>query len=218
MSEHEARFFAAIDADDVLAVERLLGKDPALAGARGDDGVSAVMRALYRRREGALAALLRAARDLDLFEAAALGESARVAEILAARPAALGDRSPDGFTALHLAAFFGRAPVAELLVARGAEVDAVAANATRVTALHSAATSRSVAIVGLLLGRGADPNAVQQAGFRPLHSAANNGDLPSIELLLSHGADREARADDGRTPLDVATAAGRAEAAERLQR
>jgi ankyrin repeat protein len=218
MTDLERELFAAIDADDAPAVERLLGKDPALAGARGDDGVSAVMRALYRRREGALAALVLSARELDLFEAVALGESARVAEILAARAEAVNDRSPDGFTALHLAAFFGRGPVAELLVARGAEVDAVAANPMRVTALHSAATSRSTAIAGLLLARGADPNAVQQAGFRPLHSAANNGDLPMIELLLAHGADRDAKADDGQTAADFAAAAGRAEAAERLRR
>jgi len=218
MTERERELLAAIDADDAAAVERLLGEEPALAGLRGDDGVSTVLRALYRRRESALAALLRVARDLDLFEAAALGETTRVGEILAARPEAVSDRSSDGFTALHLAAFFDRPAVAELLVGRGAEVDAVAANATQVTALHSAATSRSTAIVGLLLAHGADPNAVQQAGFRSLHSAANNGDLPTIELLLAHGADRDARANDGRTAADVAADAGRAEAAERLRR
>jgi len=217
MDARREELLAAIDADDAETVARLIEAEPGLAGARGEDGVSAVLRALYRRREGALAALVLAAPPFDLFEAAALGEAARVEELLAADPGGVASRSPDGFTALHLAAFFDRPPVAELLLARGAEADAVAANAMRVTPLHSAATSRAAAIVGMLLAGGADPNAVQNGGFRPLHSAASNGDLPVLELLLSHGADRDARADDGRTAADMAAAAGRIEAAERLR-
>jgi ankyrin repeat protein len=215
---NEKDLFAAIDADDAAAVERLLAADPGLASARGEDGVSVILRALYRRREGALAALVLAAPELDLFEAAALGETARVAEILAGDPSLIDSRSPDGFTALHLAGFFDRGPAAEVLIAKGADVNVPAGNPSRVTPLGSAAAGRSSAVVGALLAAGADPNARQTGGFAPLHSAAQNGDLPSIELLLSHGADRDAKGDDGRIPLDLAMAAGRSEAAERLRR
>ena len=214
----ESDLFAAIDADDTVAVERLLAAAPELTSAKGEDGVSAILRALYRRREGALAALVLAAPALDLFESAALGETERVEEILAGDPSQIGARSPDGFTALHLAAFFDRGPAAEVLIAKGADVNAPAGNPSRVTPLGSAAAGRSAAVVGALLGAGADPNACQAGGFAPLHSAAQNGDLPSIELLLAHGADRDVKGDDGRTPLDLATAAGRSEAAERLRR
>jgi uncharacterized protein len=213
----EGELFAAIDADDAAAVERLLAAAPELARARGEDGVSAILRALYWRREGALAVLVLAAPELDLFEAAALGETARVEEIVAADPAALGARSPGGFTALHLAAFFDRGPAAEVLIAKGADVNAPAENPSRVQPLGSAAAGRSSAVVVALLAAGADPNARQEGGFAPLHSSAQSGDLPSIELLLSHSADRDAQADDGRTPLDLAVAAGRNEAAERLR-
>jgi len=215
---NETDFLAAVDADDGAAVERLLAAEPGLAHAKGEDGVSAILRALYRRREGALAALVLAAPELDLFEAAALGETARVEEIVAGDPAALGARSPDGFTALHLAAFFDRGPAAALLIEKGADVNAPAENPSRVAPLHSAAAGRSAAVVGALLRAGADPNARQEGGFVPLHSSAQSGDLPSLELLLSHDADRDAQADDGRTPLDLAVAAGRSEAAERLRR
>jgi ankyrin repeat protein len=218
MTDQERELLAAIDADDAATVERLLAAEPGLAGARGEDGVSGILRALYRGREGALTALVLAAPALDLFEAAALGEAARVEEILAAEPGAVGARSPDGFTALHLAGFFDRGPVAEILIAKGAEVSTAAANPSRVAPLHSAAAGRSSAVVGLLLAHGADPNATQHGGYTPLHSAAQNGDLPSIELLLSHGADRAAKTDDGRTAADLAAAAGRTEAAERLRR
>ena len=147
---NERDLFAAIDADDAAAVERLLAAEPGLASARGEDGVSAILRALYRRREGALAALVLAARDLGLFEAAALGETARIEEIVAADPAALGARSPDGFTALHLAAFFDRGPAARLLIDKGADVNAPAENTSRVQPLGSGLPSPGVWRVGAI--------------------------------------------------------------------
>ncbi len=45
--------------------------------------------------------------ELDLFEAAALDRPQRVGDILAADPAAARGQGTDGFTALHLTAFFG---------------------------------------------------------------------------------------------------------------
>ena len=80
--------------------------------------------------------------------------------------------SADGFTALHFAAFFNRPDVAALLIARGADVDAVTRNPMRVRPLHSAATVRASAVVAALLAHGADPNAPQEQGATVLMSAA----------------------------------------------
>ena len=113
--------------------------------------------------------------------------------------------SNDGFTALHLAAFFGQEEAAELLVARGAEVNVVARNPTIVvTPLHSAAAGSHAGIVKLLLEHGADPNAAQDGGFTPLHSAAGNDDRDSAEALLEAGADPSLANDEGKLPADLA--------------
>jgi uncharacterized protein len=207
---------AAVDADDADAVRRLVTEDPRLASAKGEDGLSLVVRALYRQRRAALTALLAAGPDLDVFEAAALGRGERLAVLLAADPALARARSADGFTPLHLAAFFGAPEAAALLLRAGAEVNAVAQHVMRVTPLNSAAAVRHREVAEVLLDHGADLEACEH-GFTPLHSAAHNGDLALVEMLLARGADAARRTADGRTALDLALEAGHAEVVERLR-
>jgi ankyrin repeat protein len=196
----------AAQAGDSAGVERLIGESPELASARGPDGISVILRARYSGHAWIAERLADAVVELDIFEAAALGRAARVAEVVSADPAAVRAEAPDGFTALHLAAFFGQLEVAAVLLEDGAAVDAQAGNPTQVQPLHSASAGGHAAIAALLLERGADPNARQQAGFVPLHSAAARGDEVTARLLLEHGADRDVRADDGRRPIDLAAA------------
>ena len=179
--------------------------------------VSPILQALYVGRRDEVDALLAEMPELDLFEAAALGQTDRVAELVERDGSVVGARSPDGFTALHLAAFFGQADVARLLADRGADVDAVAENPLRVTPLHSAAAARQTEIARLLLEHGADPNARQEGGFTPLHAAAQNGDEELAKLLLRRGADPRAATDDGRGASRLAREAGHAELAQRLE-
>jgi ankyrin repeat protein len=221
MSDTKARseeLAQAISADDGDAVRRLVGAEPALAREKGADGVSAILSAVYRRRPHALAALLEGGAVLDLFEAAAVGRADRLAEILDALPGAISARAADGFTALHLASYFGHQEAAGLLLGRGADANAEAANPSRVRPLGSAASARAAGIVSLLLAHGAGVDATQEKGFTALHAAAMNGDLETVELLLAHGADRGLRSEDGRTALDFAVQAGKTEAATRLRR
>jgi len=165
---------------------------------------SPILALVYRGdRDAALA--LAAGRTLDLFEAAALGDAERVRAILDADATAARTRAPDGFSALGLAAFFGQAACARLLIDAGAPVDEPAANAMRVTPLHSAAAAGHVEIARWLLERGASVDARQQGGYTALHAAAQNGDLPLVELLLAHGADRALRSDDGKSAADFAS-------------
>ncbi|MDQ2985032.1 MAG: ankyrin repeat domain-containing protein [Actinomycetota bacterium] len=139
-----------------------------------------------------------------MFEAAALGRAERLRGLLDAEPELAAAWSSDGFTALHLAAFFGTPDAARALIDAGADVNAVARNSMRVQPLHSAAAARRTKTARLLVERGADVNARQEGGFAPIHAAAQNGDADLVDLLVAAGADAEARTDDGKSAADFA--------------
>jgi ankyrin repeat protein len=180
--------FSAIAAGNREAVEALLKENNARAAERNEDGVSAVVFALYVREPAISRRLAEMKRSLDVFEAAALGDTQELNRILAADPLAAVDWSADGFTPLHLAAFLGTAEAAETLLEGGAEVGAVSRNAMRVQPLHSAAAACNVDVARVLVDHGADVNAEQQHGFLPLDAANQNRDEAMQQLLLAHGA------------------------------
>jgi ankyrin repeat protein len=197
--------FEAIAAGDEERLREQLDEQPDLAGARNEDGLSPVLHALYNGKGELVQVLLEANPPLDVFDAAAVGRTHGLEELLEEEAELARSWSPDGFTALHLAAFFGQEDAARILLERGAEVGLVARNASiRVTPLHSAASGAHPGIVRLLLEHGADPNAGQDGGFTPLHSAAANDDRDSVEALLEAGADPALANDEGKTPADLA--------------
>jgi uncharacterized protein len=179
--------------------------------------LSELLEAVYRGDHAHVGELLASDPQLDIFEAAAVGRTERVAELLDADSGLVSAWAEDGFTPLHLAAFFRHPDTARLLVDRGALVDVVARNERiRVTPLQSAVAARQKETAALLLDRGADPNTQEEGGFTPLHAAAQQGDEPLVELLLAHGADPAVAADDGRTAADFARDAGHEGLAGRL--
>jgi ankyrin repeat protein len=200
--------FDAIAEGDVDRVRKLVAEDASVAGARDAGGLSAVTQARYHGRGDIVDVLLAAEPELDVFEAAAVGRTERVRELIEADSTLVEAFSQDGFTALHLAAFFGHPDIARLLVERGADTQAVARNPMQVMPLHSAAAARQFEIARLLVDHGADVNASQERGFTPLHEAAQNGDVELARLLLEHGADRDQAAEDGRRAADFAAAGG----------
>lgn len=207
----------AVTADDAVRVAELVAIDPTLASARDRDGVSALMLSRYRFDRATTEALLVADPDLDVFEATALGYIDRLHERLDEDPAQATAFSPDGFTALHFAAFFGKTEAARALLGAGATVDAYSRNDLWVQPLHSAASGRHHEVCRLLIAAGADVNARQRHGYTPLHAAAEHGDAELVELFLSAGADPSAPKDDGGTPADTAEAAGHLDVAHRLR-
>ena len=145
------------------------------------------MQALYRGEDDTARKLATDA-ELDVFEAAALGDASRLSRLLDADSKLAQARSDDDFTALHYAAFFDGPETALLLVEHGADVNAFADNDLGVHPLNSAAAARRPEVAAILLEHGADPNAPTRRGFTPLDAARENGDEKLAELLRSHGA------------------------------
>ncbi len=216
MASTSAELFAAIDAGDTDEVGAILDAEPSLAWARDADGVSALMRARYRADPGPIEAIQSRVAAMDLVEAASAGDLDRLTELLAYDPASVDARSADGFTALHVAAYFGRDHAARLLVTHAADVDARGTGWMTGTPLHSAASGRHADVVAVLLEAGADPNARQSGGWTPLHAAAHNGDLASAAMLLASGADPSATNDEGVGVLEMAHASGDAATEEAI--
>ena len=212
-----ADMMAAVASSDTDRVSALLAEDPDLAMARGDDGVSAVLLARYRFDRPTLDALLAADPDLDIFEASAVGRIDRVRIAIEDDPDSVRRLSSDGFTALHLASFFGKPEVARLLIDSGASVETYTTNDFANQPLHAAAAGRHIEVCRLLLAAGANVNATQHGGYTPLHEAAQHGDVEMVELFLSAGADPSIAVTDGGTAADLADAAGHPDVANRLR-
>lgn len=113
-----------------------------------------------------------------------------------------------GDTALHLAAAAFRRPLAELLVAHGANCRA--RNRRKAEPLHYAADANhenptaQAETIAYLLSVGADPNASDSSGVAPLHRAVRTRSLLAVRALLAGGANPRAPNRAGSTPLHLA--------------
>jgi ankyrin repeat protein len=210
-------FFQAVQSGNAIKVAALLDADASLAKAKNEKGQSAVLMAVYTGRNEIRDLLLARGIALELHEAAAAGQLARVKQIVDQDAALANNVSPDGFPVFALAAVFGHRDVAEYLFAKGADVNAVATNGTGYNALTGAVASGHTAIVSWLLANGADPNYRYGDGYSPLLTAAANGHLGIVSLLLASGADLHAKTNDGKTALSFAQERGHAEVTEFLR-
>lgn len=205
----EQEIIAAIKEGDAERVRDLIETDIFLADARDIDGTSALTTAIYHGRDEIAQIILDSAPTLTIHEAAAAGLADNVAEILDADPPILDSPSHDGWSPLHLAAYFNREKVVRLLVERGANINISARHIESLGPLHSALSSRNSKIAVFLLRNGASVTVAEQAGgLTPLHYAAINDMELAAQILLERGADPAARDAAGRLPLDLAREKG----------
>jgi uncharacterized protein len=201
-------FFDAIRAGDRAAVDTLLTADTSLLGALDENGLGAYAAARYSGRNEIAALLLEKGVKLDVFAASMAGAKNTVVGMVAENPDLARAYSSDGWTPLHLACFFGQPEIAELLIARGADVNARSRNPMQNMPLHTAVAGRNREAVRLLLEHGADVKARQHGGWTALHGASQNGDVEMVRLLVGGGAAIDQRADNQQNAMDLAMTKG----------
>lgn len=212
MSDRFDQLVQAIASNDAFKVGALLSEEPGMVSTRDAEGRTPILLALYFRQE-ALADLIRErVPNPDLFEAAAMGETELVEELIKDSSEGAKSLAPDGFGLLGLAVYFGRKETAEFLLKAGAHPDTSSANQFKLYPINSAAAHRdpavSLELVRLLLDWNADPNVFQAGGWSPLHQVAAHGREEIAKLLVEKGASLTAKSEDGRTPLEMARAKG----------
>jgi ankyrin repeat protein len=205
----EYDFLKAVNSGDAATVQSMLARDPALANSKNAKGTSAVISALFiNKGEGfldpatnaILKAILAQKPKLDIFETAALGTAAQLDAMLTDAEA-VNRRTHFGWTLLHMSAFGGNVTTTELLLKKGAAIDARAGSQFRNTPLQAALLSYQYATAKILLEHGADALVRQSKGFTPMHEGALSGRIDILQLLLDHGAEINSVADNGQTPL-----------------
>ena len=113
-----------------------------------------------------------------------------------------------GDTALHMAAAAFRRPVAQVLVAHGANCRA--RNRRGAEPLHYAADANhwnptaQAETIEYLTSVGANPNALDASGVAPLHRAVRTRSLAAVRALVDAGADPRQPNKAGSTPLHLA--------------
>jgi len=135
-----------------------------------------------------------------------------VAEVLIARGADANFRSRLNLSPLHFAVFGGQTTLVDLLLKRGAEVNALSTPGNKpsgwhdwtgqgATPLHLAVDRGYAILTAQLIAAGAKANATNAEGRTPLHVAAMYGNTNLCALLLDHGANPNAQTTSGETPL-----------------
>jgi ankyrin repeat protein len=144
-----------------------------------------------------------------LIAAVRSGNRPEIERQIAASPETVHGKDEGGSTPLHHAAGFGPLANVELLINKGADVNAK--NGRRSTPLHWAIHDE--AKVRLLLSKGAEINPRQAQGRTPLFLAAMLGDgVPTMRLLFARGADPNLASANGQTPLMMAAVRGNIQA------
>jgi len=185
-----------------LETVKLLAARGADLRIRSAEGLTPLLAAAIGGRDDVATWLAGRASDLDISSAAAVGDLARVKELLDGRADLVGDAAY-GLQPLHLAAHTGRQEMAELLISRGADVNALDARNGAPPILY-AVLRAPAPMIEMLLAKGADPSGRAEGGVSALHLAAQRGLAEVAELLLARGALAGAANDRGRTPLHEA--------------
>jgi len=210
--------FALIKENENEKLNQLLIAQPELATSKLNNGISLLQFAAYARNTVATSIIRDKVVLLNIFEAVCLGEFSLVKEYIEQNPKDVDSFSPDGFTILGLASFFGHEEIVNLLLSENADPNIQANNQYMVTPLHSACAIGNINIAKALCEAGANVNTPQMQGVTALHSASNLGNLELVKLLIKFGADNSLKLESGETSFDMASKNDHKEVAKYLNK
>jgi cytohesin len=188
-------------------VELLIAKG-AEVNAPDKDGKTPLHKAAEKDHQDVAKLLIAKGAIIDIFLASALGLTDRVADFLKANSELIG-AVEWGATPLYNAARFGHSKTVQLLIDKGADLEArTGLPEGNWTALAGALSSGHKDTAELLVMAGANVDANDIFGWTLLHLASDKGFKEMVEFLISHGANINAKTDRGSTPLYLATEQG----------
>jgi ankyrin repeat protein len=210
------KFFALAEADDADGLMGALKDGPETYKIRNEAGETIYEFSVFRGRTKCAEALKKRG-GLSLHDAALAGDLGRLESLLNEGPWAIDMLSPDGWTALHLAAFVGNDAIIVRLLERGADARVMSRAFEQNMAMHAACAGRRIgkaAFAKLVAATGADT--LQKQGYTALMIAAGNGFTDAVDVLLEAGADVSLKTPEGKTAADFAKERGHAELEKRL--
>ncbi|UYX55131.1 ankyrin repeat domain-containing protein [Bacillus thuringiensis] len=154
---------------------------------------------------------------ISVTQAVISGEKEKIVEIINEDRSIVNSYSEDGWTPLHLAAYFGQKEIASFLLEQGANIHIRAKNENENTPLQAAIANKQSELVAFLIEKGSDVNAVQSGGWTGLHEAALLGNEEIIILLLENRANKTIKKNDGKTAYDIALEKGHEHLLHHLQ-
>ncbi|MHA7966339.1 ankyrin repeat domain-containing protein [Paenibacillus sp. CAU 1782] len=212
----------AVKLRDIGKVDELISRDATLINASNQKGETPVLLAVFLRANDIKELLLqKGLGKLNVFEAAAVGYTSRLKELLDQSPDLIDSYGYDGFPLLSLAAHFGHSEVVELLLERGANIHARSRDGSlNNLAIHATIFGGYGHLVDLLIQKGADIHALCEGelrkGYNVLHVAAYFDKPLLIQKFIGYGADKSAVNGIGQTPRELALSLGHAACADLL--
>jgi ankyrin repeat protein len=177
--------FVGVAHSSLSAMKEMLEAHPDLLHARASWDESAMEAASHTAGKDRIQYLLEKGAPLDIFAAIILGMRDRVAAYLEEQPELARAKGAHGIPITFYPAIVGDISLGELLLAKGAEVNAGAGGNT---ALHGTAHFNQPAYAEWLIRNGADVNVRDYQGLTPLAVAQQNGFQEVADLLRRHGA------------------------------
>lgn len=164
---------AAVRSNNPKALEmcKLLVEAGAEINAENSEGNTPLHFSVYRQNREQLSA--------DTYDG--------IIHLLLDNGADIESRNPTGATPLHFAARDSDASAAEVLLARGANVNEKTTGAEAFTPLHAAAYYGRADLVEVLLRYGANPELKDGRGWVPLKAAKKEGHRDVVEILRNAG-------------------------------